>query len=83
MLTRSLDKAKEAYKKRDVEASKTAHMQEVKDADEQHTQAQGQYIKSLIYGGLDGIITTFAVVGGAAAAAAYGIGVLVSMFVNY
>ena len=57
MLTRSLEKAKKAFKNHDIEASKKAHMQESQNAAEEHTQAQGQYIKSLIYGGLDGTIT--------------------------
>jgi VIT1/CCC1 family predicted Fe2+/Mn2+ transporter len=82
MLTRSLDKAKAAYKNRDIEASKKAHMQEVKYAEEEHKQAQGQYIKSLIYGGLDGIITTFAVVAGVAGAALSPAVVLILGFAN-
>ena len=82
MLTRSLDKAKEAYKNRDIEASKKAHMQETKYADEQHTQTQGKYIKSVIYGGLDGIITTFAVVAGVAGAALSPAVVLILGFAN-
>ena len=68
MITRSLEKAKEAYKNRNAEASRAAHDAKVAEADEHHTQEQGQYIKSLIYGGLDGIITTFAVVAGVAGA---------------
>ena len=82
MLTRSLDKAKEAYKNRDIEASKKAHIPEVKYADEQHTQAQGKYIKSLVYGGLDGIITTFAVVAGVAGASLSPSIVLILGFAN-
>ena len=69
MLTRSLDKAKEAYKNRDPEASRKAHEGSDIEAVEEHTQEQGKYIKSLVYGGLDGIITTFAVVAGVAGAA--------------
>ena len=34
-----------------------------------HKQEEGRYIKSIIYGGLDGIITTFAVVAGVTGAA--------------
>ncbi|MDZ7315135.1 MAG: VIT1/CCC1 transporter family protein [candidate division KSB1 bacterium] len=64
MLTRSLDKAREAYKRRDVEAGRAAHLQ----PPEAHREEQGKYIKSLVYGGLDGIITTFAVVAGVAGA---------------
>lgn len=65
MLTRNLDKARDAYKKRNVDGTIKAHS--IKAA-EQHQQGQGKYIKSMVYGGLDGIITTFAVVAGAAGA---------------
>lgn len=61
MLTRSLDRAREAFKKRDEAASKKAH--DANLSKEEHNTA-GQYIKSLVYGGMDGIITTFAVVAG-------------------
>ena len=59
MLSRNLEKALEAYRSRDPEASRRAHMRQTA---EEHQSEQGQFIKSLIYGGLDGIITTFAVV---------------------
>jgi vacuolar iron transporter family protein len=62
MLTRSLDKAREAYLNKDKKASIAAHSQ--KSADEKHQQGSGQYLKSAIYGGLDGTITTFSVVAG-------------------
>lgn len=69
MLSRNLDKAKAAYKNKDAAASKVAHVKKSGQAAEQHNNSQGKYIKSLIYGGLDGIITTFAVVAGVAGAA--------------
>ncbi len=68
MFSRNLDKAREAYKSKDIQASIKAHHHRQIKAEEQHSSA-GQYIKSLIYGGLDGIITTFAVVAGVAGAA--------------
>jgi VIT1/CCC1 family predicted Fe2+/Mn2+ transporter len=82
MLSRSLDKAKEAFKKRDPEASKRAHDAKVPEAEEEHKQEQGQYIKSLVYGGLDGIITTFAVVAGVAGASLSAAIVLIMGFAN-
>lgn len=66
MLTRNLEKAREAYKNKDIEAARQAHDSAANT--ENHNSA-GQYIKSLVYGGMDGIITTFAVVAGVAGAA--------------
>ncbi len=79
MLTRSLEKAKEAWKTKSADASKKAHRER---APEKHQQAQGQYIKSAIYGGLDGIITTFAVVAGVAGASLSAGIVLILGFAN-
>ena len=59
-----LDAAKEAHKDNDIEASKAAHDAKVSHS-EDHSKVGG-YIKSIVFGGLDGIITTFAVVAGAA-----------------
>ncbi len=84
MITRSLEKAREAFLKRDVAASMAAHGVGGRPADalEEHTQAQGRYIKSVVYGGLDGIITTFAVVAGVAGAALSAGVVLILGFAN-
>jgi VIT1/CCC1 family predicted Fe2+/Mn2+ transporter len=69
MFTRDLDKAKEAFAKKDAEASKAAHMkgQAGASASERHS-AGGKYLGSIVYGGLDGTITTFACVAGVAGA---------------
>ena len=64
--TRDLNKARDAYKTKDVQAAKAAH---TLMAPEDHRLEHGKYIKSVIYGGLDGIITTFAVVAGVTGAA--------------
>lgn len=61
MITRNLDKARDAFRKGSIEESKLAH--ENKKLLEEHNE-NGQYIKSLVYGAMDGIITTFAVVAG-------------------
>lgn len=79
MITRSLEKAKEAYKKRDIELTKKAHLHH---GPEQHQQESGQYIKSIVYGGLDGTITTFAVVAGVAGASLSAGIVLILGFAN-
>lgn len=65
MPSRDLFGAREAWKKNDPEASKAAHDRQQA---ERHISEHGQYIKSMVYGGLDGIITTFAVVAGVAGA---------------
>jgi VIT1/CCC1 family predicted Fe2+/Mn2+ transporter len=84
MLTRSLEKAREAFLKRDATASAAAHAVGGKppEASEEHTQGQGRYIKSVVYGGLDGIITTFAVVAGVAGASLSAGVVLIMGFAN-
>lgn len=67
-----LDDARKAYASRDKEASAAAHdpkrIARVVQAREEHGGAGSQYIGDLVYGGLDGIITTFAVVSGVAGA---------------
>jgi len=57
--TRSND-AKKAFATRDAELSRLAH--DLASAPEQHMKGSGQYIKAAVFGGLDGIVTTFAVV---------------------
>ncbi len=64
-LSRDLQKAREAYRQNDAQASAAAH---AAVAEEKHQHERGQYLKSAVYGGLDGIITTFAVVAGVAGA---------------
>jgi VIT1/CCC1 family predicted Fe2+/Mn2+ transporter len=81
MLSRDLDKAKEAFKNRNAEASRKAHDGRA-EAEEEHTQEQGKYVKSIVYGGLDGIITTFAVVAGVAGATLSAGVVLILGFAN-
>ena len=51
MLTRNIDKARDAYHSRDVESLRSSH-----DAGhEPHSGNSGKYIKSIVYGGLDGM----------------------------
>jgi len=69
---------KEAYKKYDAAASRKSHDK----GDENHTGNKGKYLKSLIYGGLDGIITTFAVIAGVAGATLSGGIVMILGFSN-
>jgi len=80
MLSRDLERARKAFKNKDKELSKQAHQNN--KAKEKHISEQGDYIKSLIYGGLDGIITTFAVVAGVAGASLSSGIVLILGFAN-
>lgn len=78
-LSRDLQKAREAYQQGNVQASIAAHTAQ---ATEEHQQEHGQYIKSAVYGGLDGIVTTFAVVAGVAGASLSAGVVLILGFAN-
>lgn len=70
-ISRDLSVAKKAHKERNVELSRLAHerkpLNKLAKASEKHAKGGG-YVKSMVYGGLDGIVTTFAVVAGAAGA---------------
>lgn len=68
---RDIKAAKLAYNKKDAFASAAAHspkpdieMANRGSSPEEHQKA-GEYVKSVVLGGLDGIVTTFAVVSGA------------------
>jgi VIT1/CCC1 family predicted Fe2+/Mn2+ transporter len=68
-ITRRLDRARDAFEKKDLAASKAAHTpRAIAGAMEEHGGASHQYIGDMVYGGLDGIVTTFAVVSGVAGA---------------
>jgi len=63
--------ARDAYGRGDVKASALAHTPHQiaqASAQEKHGGASSQYIGNMVYGGLDGIITTFAIVSGVAGA---------------
>ncbi len=79
MFSRNLDKAREAFEKKDIEKMRVAH--EHSAAEHQHKKG-GEYLKSGVYGGLDGIITTFAVVAGVAGASLSATTVLILGFAN-
>lgn len=76
-------KARSAFRRRDVEASVAAHkikmksnltdseiLQKIENHDQQEVipNGLGSFIKSIVFGGVDGIITTFAVVSSTAGA---------------
>ena len=65
LLGRDLEAARSAFQSRDAAASKQAHNSE--KSPELHQQGGGQ-LKSIVFGGLDGILTSFAIVSGAVGA---------------
>lgn len=66
---RDLEAARGAFKSRDVEASRSAHMMSAhkKNAPEMH-QTGGEQVKTIVFGGLDGILTAHAVIAAAVGA---------------
>jgi hypothetical protein len=68
-IARRIDEARKAFERRDLVASEAAHTPEIiAEAVEEHGGASHQYIGDMVYGGLNGIVTTFAVVSGLAGA---------------
>jgi len=64
-LSKRILDAIEAYRKRDIEGTKKAHASDrIKSSLEEHKTGSGAYIGEAVYGALDGIVTTFAVVAG-------------------
>ena len=67
-LSKRIDKARNAFSKRDKVAAAHIHHTSQGAAFEEHGGEGAQYVGDIIYGGLDGIITTFAIVSGVAGA---------------
>ncbi|MBI2845894.1 MAG: VIT1/CCC1 transporter family protein [Chloroflexi bacterium] len=64
-----VEQAREAFARGDAQAAAQAHeLARIAEAAEEHGGAGSQYVGDMVYGGLDGIITTFAVVSGVAGA---------------
>lgn len=62
---RDLEKARTAFSQRNADLSRAAHTSGVNKAVEGHRQDGGN-LKSIVYGGVDGILTCFAIISGAA-----------------
>jgi len=62
LLSRDLEDARAAYELGDTDASKKAHLI-AHQKNEKHASG-GNFLKSFVYGGLDGILTTFSIVAG-------------------
>jgi len=78
-----LEKARDAYKTKDLEATKEAHSKKViQAAKEEHTRERGKYLGDFVYGALDGMVTTFAVVSGVEGAKLSSSVVLILGFAN-
>jgi len=82
MSSERVEEAREAYRKHALEVSRRVHERERIKEDVYHRKAEGTYIGDLVYGALDGIITTFAVVAGAAGASLSAGVVLILGFAN-
>jgi VIT1/CCC1 family predicted Fe2+/Mn2+ transporter len=69
-LMKRVDQAREAYRKGDLAGLAAAHSPDriAAAAREEHGAPSHAYVGNMVYGGLDGIVTTFAVVSGVAGA---------------
>ena len=69
-ISKRLEEARKAFASGDKAASAAAHSPEriAQAAAEHHGGTGSQYLGDMVYGGLDGIVTTFAVVSGVAGA---------------
>jgi len=77
-----VDEARKAYERRDLEKTKKVHDKKRIEAEPWHDTTRGRYIRDVIYGASDGIVTTFAVVAGATGASLSSAVILILGFAN-
>lgn len=77
-----VDEARKAYEKKDLEKIREAHKKERIEVEPWHDVARGRYIGDTIYGAIDGIVTTFAIVAGATGASLSSAAILILGFAN-
>lgn len=58
-----VEDAQKAFESKNVEATKKAHFKE-DIANDKHSKEKGKYVGDMVYGALDGTVTTFAIVSG-------------------
>jgi len=63
-----IKKAREAFKSKDIGATKKAHSAKAIKSAQEHHKSSGTYVGDFVYGAIDGSVTTFAVVSGVAGA---------------
>lgn len=68
LLGRDLDAARDAYSRGDAESSRVAHSVQRPVASQENHAQPGGALKTLVFGGLDGTLTSFAIIAGAAGA---------------
>jgi len=84
-ITVAVTDARRTFVSNDADASRNYHdnkMKTVPPSNEEAHQTQGELLKSIIFGGLDGILTSFAIVAGAAGGALPTEAVLILGFSN-
>lgn len=82
MSSKRVKEARKAYQERDLGGARKAHEKDRIVEDMLHRKGAGAYIRDVVYGALDGIVTTFAVVAGVAGAALSPLVAIVLGFAN-
>ncbi|MBI4149125.1 VIT1/CCC1 transporter family protein [Candidatus Woesearchaeota archaeon] len=79
---RRIDRARSAFRKKDIQQVLEAHRKQEIQRAEEHHKGGGSYVGDFVYGAIDGSVTTFAVVSGVAGASLSPSIVLILGFAN-